>query len=333
MAVPVIDHAQHLLMPTTPARARRWVQTDEATPFWQGGIWCVCLNQDPAGRSTQPLAVCIDHGSKKEALVVKSAAHTYLTVQADAIVRRVATAFATRRTMRCARRFRHTPCRQPQANRLRYTTKLPPSTRARWQWRLRLCQWLTRRFPITAFTVEDITAVTKGQRRWERCFSPLEVGKQWLYQEVGMLALVRPKAGWETPQLRDGLGLSKSKQQLAETSEAHSVDAWVLSWAAVGGQPSPEQTCLLCLLCLPGRPCSGIGGSSIACSLSEEGAASPLAGRAAWASCRALWCSAPSAASPTWEAGWMGAAVCISGSRASGSARTQSRRSAVSGPF
>src|SRR5262249_14062157 len=50
-----------------------------------------------------------------------------------------------------------------------------------------------------------------------------------------------------TKQLRDALGLKKSKQKLAETFSAHCVDAWALAWAVVGGQTVPEQTRLLCL--------------------------------------------------------------------------------------
>ncbi len=246
MFVPVVDHEQHPLMPTTPARARRWIRQRKATPFWKGGVWCVRFNQEPSARESQPIAVGIDPGSKKEALVVKSAAHTYLNLQANAVTW-VKEAKATQRTMRRARRFRNTPCRQPRPNRLRGRKRLPPSTKARWQWKLRLCRWLTRLFPVSHFVVEDIKAKTWGKRRWDQSFSPLEVGKQWFYTELGRLAPVQTRQGWETQQLRDLLGLKKSRQKLAETFSAHCVDAWVLAWAGVGGPVVPEQTRLLCV--------------------------------------------------------------------------------------
>jgi hypothetical protein len=246
MFIPVVDTRQQPLMPTIPARARRWVKSGKATPFWKQGVWCVRLNQEPSNRLAQPIAVGIDPGSKKEALVVKSAAHTVLNIQADAVTW-VKDAVQTRRQMRRARRFRKTPCRAPRANRLRNTKKLPPSTKARWQWKLRLCRWLTRLFPITTFVVEDIKAKTKGKRRWDRSFSPLEVGKRWFYQELVHSAPVEIRQGWETKQLRDSLSLRKSKQKLAETFHAHCVDAWVLAWALVGGQSVPENMRLLCL--------------------------------------------------------------------------------------
>jgi len=95
--------------------------------------------------------------------------------------------------------------------------------------------------------VEDIKAATKGKRRWDQRFSPLEVGKHWFYQELGKLAPVQTRQGWETKRLRDALGLKKSKQKLAETFSAHCVDAYALAWAVVGGPSLPEDTRLLCL--------------------------------------------------------------------------------------
>jgi hypothetical protein len=66
MFVPVVDQNQHPLMPTTPARAKRWLKNGKATHFWKGGIFCIRLNAEPSARETQPLAVGIDPGSKRE---------------------------------------------------------------------------------------------------------------------------------------------------------------------------------------------------------------------------------------------------------------------------
>jgi hypothetical protein len=71
------------------------------------------LNQEPSARHIQPIVVGVDPGSKKEALVVKSTAHTYLNIQADAVTW-VKDAVQTRHQMRRARRFRKTPCRPPR---------------------------------------------------------------------------------------------------------------------------------------------------------------------------------------------------------------------------
>lgn len=246
MFVPVVDRNQQRLMPTTAARARRWIKSGKATPFWQRGIFCVRLNVDPSARNLQPVVVGIDPGSHKEGYTIKSHAHTYLNVQADT-PQWVKQSVLTRSQMRRSRRNRKTPCRQPRANRLRNRRRLPPSTRARWQWKLRVCRWLFQVFPIATFVVEDIKAQTKGQRRWDSSFSPLEVGKQWFYAELGRLAPVYTKQGWETKQLRDSLGLKKTRKKTAEVFEAHCIDAWVLANCWTGGHSHPENRRLVCV--------------------------------------------------------------------------------------
>ena len=246
MFVPVLDSEQQPLMPTTPARARRWIKSGKATTFWQGGLFCVRLNVAPSAREEQPIAVGIDPGSKKEGLVVASAAHTYLNIQADARTG-VKQAVKQKRQMRRTRRGRKTPCRQPRQNRKRSKKKLPPSTRARWQWKLRLAAWLCQLFPVSVFVVEDIKATSRGKKRWDQSFSPLEVGKAWFYGELGKLAPVQTKPGYQTKELREQLGLKKTSKKTAEVWEAHCVDAWTLAYSAVGGRTMPDNTRLVCI--------------------------------------------------------------------------------------
>ena len=244
MYVPVLSPDGKPLMPTIPSRAKRWIETGKATPFWDHGIFCVRLNAEPSGRTLQPIAAGCDPGSKKEGFSVKSAAHTYLNVQTDAVTW-VAEAVETRRNMRRVRRYRHTPCRANRQNRAR--GGMPPSTKARWQWKLRVCRWLVRLFPIECFVVEDIKAKTLGKRRWDTLFSPLEVGKQWFYSEVRHLAKLEIKPGFETYHLRLQQGLKKTSQKTAEVFSAHGVDAWVLANSYTGGHSQPDHTRLLCI--------------------------------------------------------------------------------------
>lgn len=242
-SVPVVDNNQRPLMPTTAARAHRWIQSGKATPFWKRGVFCVRLNVEPSSRFTQPIAVGIDPGSKREAFTVKSATCTYLNVQTHA-VNWVKDAEKASTNMRRARRFRKTPCRKPRLNRKR--GGLPPSTKARWQWKLRVCSWLSKLFPITAFVVEDIKARTfKNGRKWNAMFSPLEVGKKWFYSELERIAPVRILPGYETAELRNTLGLKKSKQKLSDKFEAHCVDSWVLANSYTEGHDKPDNTRLI----------------------------------------------------------------------------------------
>ena len=216
MFVPVVDQHQHPLMPTTPARARRWIQSGKATAFWKGGLFCVRLNVEPAARALQPIAVGIDPGSKREGIVLASASHAYLNIQAEARDGvKEAEQVSTR--MRRTRRTRRTPYRKPRQNRKQSKQKLPPSTRARWHWKLRLARFLCQLFPLSMFVVEDIKASTKsGRRRWNQSFSPLEVGKQWFYEELAKLAPVQTKQGYETKALRERLGCKKTSKKVAE---------------------------------------------------------------------------------------------------------------------
>jgi hypothetical protein len=247
MFVPVIDHKQQPLMPTTPSRARRWIKSGKATAFWKGGLFCVRLNAEPAAREVQPLAVGIDPGSKREGYSVLSAAHTYLNIQAEARDGvKEAEQVSTR--MRRSRRSRKTPCRKPRQNRKQSKKKLPPSTRARWQWKLRLARFLCQLFPVSVFVVEDVKARTLGKRRWDHSFSPLEVGKEWFYAELLQLAAVQTKQGYETKALREQVCLKKTSKKLAEVWEAHCLDAWVLAHSAVGGRTSPDNRRLVCMV-------------------------------------------------------------------------------------
>lgn len=245
MFIPVVDNQNRPLMPTTSARSRRWIESGKATPFWKRGVFCVRLNVEPSNRNTQPIAVGIDPGSKREGFTIKSLAHTYLNVQTHA-VDWVKNHVEVRRNMRRARRFRNTPCRQNRKNRLINKQKLPPSTQARWQWKLRICKWLTKMFPISTFVVEDIQAKTwKNARRWNSRFSPLEVGKRWFYSELTRMANLETRTGNDTYEMRQELGLYKSKNKLSNKFDAHCVDSWVLANWYVGGHIQPDNTTLI----------------------------------------------------------------------------------------
>ncbi len=193
------------------------------------------------------MAVGIDPGSKREGYSVISAAHTYLNIQAEARVG-VEEAEEDSTRIRRTRRNRKTPYRQPRQNRKQKRRKLPPSTRARWQWKLRVAAFLCQIFPISMVVVEDLAAVTKpGKRRWNRSFSPLEVGKHWFYAQIRKFASLYLMQGHETKALREQLGLKKTSKKLSEVWEAHCVDAWCLAYSAVGGNLLPDNRQLVCI--------------------------------------------------------------------------------------
>ena len=243
--VPVVDRNQVPLMPCSEKRARQMITSRRATPFWKRGLFCIRLNEDPFSRVLQQVALGIDPGSKKEGFTIKSSEHTYLNIQADAVTW-VKDHVDARQVARTLRRARKTPCRSRRVNRTRGLS-LPPSTRARWGWKLRVIAWLSKMFPITDIVVEDIKAKTTGKRKWDRSFSPLEIGKKWFYGEVRKVFTLTLRQGWDTKRLRDTLGLKKTSNKIAEVFSAHCVDSWVLANEIVGGHTSPDNERLTCV--------------------------------------------------------------------------------------
>lgn len=228
--VPVVDSKQVPLMPCSAKRARKMMESGKATGFWKKGVFCIRLNVEPSARNYQDVVVGVDPGSKKEGFTVKSEAHTLLNIEAEAVTH-VKDRIETRRNLRRSRRNRKTPCRKNKKNRKR--GGIPPSTKARWQWKLRVIRWLSKIYPISIIVVEDVSAKTKkNQRKWNSNFSPLEVGKKWFYEQCVQIADLITLKGYQTAEFRERLNLKKNR-----SSEffAHCVDSWVLAWYAIGG--------------------------------------------------------------------------------------------------
>jgi len=245
--VPVVGSTGQPLMPTTHLNANKLLARGKARQRFDRGLFYLQLTERSTGH-VQPVAVGIDPGSKKEGYSVKSRAHTYLNIQADAVTW-VKEAEKTSTQMRRSRRSRKTPYRQCRGNRRQGQFRLPPSTRARWGWKLRICRWLARRLPITTFVVEDIAAEPRsGKRRFNVSFSPLEQGKLWFYTELAALAPIVTREGHYTAALRTQLGLAKTKQKLSDSFSAHCVDSWVLANFYTGGHLQPDNTQIIYLV-------------------------------------------------------------------------------------
>ena len=253
MFVPVKAKDGQQLMPMHAARARKLIKRGEASPYWDNGIYCIRLNKEPSDRDTQEIAVGIDPGSKKEGFTVKSETHTYLNVQADAHTQ-VGQKVAKRRELRRSRRSRKCPNRKNRTNRLANKVRIPAGTRARWDWKFRILDWLAKLYPVTDVCVEDIKARSiERAKQWNQSFSPLEVGKQWFYTEILKRWQLLTLQGWETKEIRDSLGLKKSSKKLAETFDAHCVDSWCLAYHVVGGDGVVDNTDIFCISPIPIR--------------------------------------------------------------------------------
>ena len=251
MFVPVKNQKGKQLMPTTPPVARCLIKSRKATPYWNNGVFCIRLNYATT-EYTQEIVVGVDPGSKKEGFTVKSEAHTYFNVQADAHSK-IDKKVEKRRELRRGRRSRKCPNRKNRTNRLANKERIPAGTRARWDWKLRILHWLSKLYPVTHVCVEDIQARTiQGvSKKWNQSFSPLEVGKQWFYTEIRKRWELFTLQGWETKKIRERLGLKKSSKKLSEAFDAHCIDSWCLAHHAVGGDGVVDNASIFCISPIP----------------------------------------------------------------------------------
>jgi hypothetical protein len=241
--VSVLDKEKVPLMPCSEKRARKLMEKGRAKPYWCKGVFCVILQDEPSGRGMQDIVVGIDPGSKFEGLTVKSEAHTLLNIQTESKTD-VKKKMETRRSLRRSRRSRNTRYRKCRFNRTRDKGYIPPSTKARWDWKISLVNWFRKMYPVTVIAIEDIAAKTlKGARKWNKNFSPIEVGKNYFKDWVNnnRLGFYEYK-GYETSEIRKDLGLKKNSKKSKQNFYTHCVDSWCIANETIGGHTKPDNT-------------------------------------------------------------------------------------------
>jgi hypothetical protein len=235
-------------MPCTPARARILLKRGKAVARWNKlGIFYIKLKY-PVEPNNQMLAVGVDPGSRFEAESVVGTKDTVVNIMHEA-VDWVKDALEQRRQLRRARRYRKTRCRKCRRNRRRKEGWIPPSTKARWDAKLRIIAQLKKIMPISHAVVEDVRAETrKGSKRWNGSFSPIEVGKQYFYSQLRTMGLeVVVKDSYETKRFRESLGLRKISKKSKPVFESQCVDSWCLA-AMVTGAKYPSTRSLYYLV-------------------------------------------------------------------------------------
>ena len=234
--VPVVSSTDKALMPCHPQRARELMEKGKARPRWMlGSIFYIKLTEREDGEVDPHVIIGIDPGSKFEGYSVRSTKRTLINIQSAAptyVKKRI----ADRRAQRKSRRFRNTPCRKNRSRRgnLSSTGRIPPSTRARCLAKINMVKRLMKIFPISTIVIEDVAARTKkgANHSWNKCFSPLQAGKKYLYTELQKLVentlVLIP--GFITSQLRSLLRtVVKAKNKAVKIFEAHCLDAWILA--------------------------------------------------------------------------------------------------------
>jgi hypothetical protein len=185
----------------------------------------------------QLLAIGIDPGSKYEAESMVGTRDTVLNIMHET-VDWIKKALEKRRQMRRLRRYRKTRRRACRGGNRHSEGSIPPSTKARWDAKLRIIAQLKKAMPISHAVVEVVKATTKKAcRRWNGNFSPIEVGKRYFFSALNAMSLeVTAKSGSETKKFRDSLGLKKIRNKSKPLFESQCVDSWCLAAMATGAK-------------------------------------------------------------------------------------------------
>ncbi len=235
--VPVLDKNLIPLMPCKERRARTMMEKGRAKPYWKDGIFCIILQEEPSARNYSDVVVGIDPGSKREGITVATEQRVVMNITSDAITH-VKDNVETRHALRRSRRQRKTPYRKCRENRKNNNKdgKLPPSTKSRWDSKLRIIKKLKKILPITDVSVEDVAAKTiKQAKKWNSMFSPLETGKAYFYKEINNMGLNLFKwEGYKTHNWRLQAGYKKTSEKLKDVWEAHNVDSHCLCEMVLG---------------------------------------------------------------------------------------------------
>lgn len=230
-------------MPTTPQRARRWVESGKAVGKWSDlGAYYVQLNQEPSRTVTQPIVVGVDPGKLFSGIAVQSSQFTLFLAHLVLPFQTVKDRMEQRRTMRRTRRsrrinrdveFKQRNHRQKRFDN-RKSKKVPPSIKANRQLELRIVTELAAIYPVSTIVYEYVKAdVDRTSGRKKACsgkgFSPVMVGQRWAIDQLNKIAPVVTLEGWKTANIRHYLGLEKSKDKSEQSPRSHAVDGIALA--------------------------------------------------------------------------------------------------------
>lgn len=242
--IAVVDNKGNPLMPTTPQRARRWVESGKAVGRWSDlNVWYVQLTAEPSGKETQPISIGIDPGKLYSGIAAQSARFTLFLAHLVLPFKRVKERKEFQALMRRGRRGRrinrkvafHLRAHRQKRFNNRRQKKVAPSIRANRQLELRVVKELCSILPISSIVYEYVKAdvdLTSGRKkaRSGKGFSAVMVGQKWMLSELSKLGPeVKTLLGWQTAQVRNHLGLEKSHNKKEQSPASHAVDGVALA--------------------------------------------------------------------------------------------------------
>lgn len=249
--VPVISAEGKPLMPTTPARARKWIHSGKARPLRNDlGVFYVQLVGEPSGYEMQAVVVGTDRGKcfTGIAIVTKLATiaifHLALPgfykskkdkknqskkdkLDRQSVRGKMAKRAELRRSRRANRINRSQPFKLRNHREKRFSnrnqSKLPPSIRSNRQMEIRVLAQLANILPISEIRDEDCGGDTKLNGKG---ISPVTVGQEWFRGIASSIAPVINLDSRTTGNYRDRLGLVKDRSDKSkQTVETHGNDA------------------------------------------------------------------------------------------------------------
>ncbi|MGB6295084.1 MAG: RRXRR domain-containing protein [Rivularia sp. (in: cyanobacteria)] len=241
--VPVVSPDGLALMPTTPVRARKWMESGKAAGKRNSvGVFYVQLLREPSGYATQKIIAGVDRGKAFTGIAFQSRLATIALFHAclpglyrskdnnkdrQSVTGKMANRAVLRHTRRGLRIDRKKPFKLRNHRQKRFSNrrkkKISPSVKANREMELRLLNEVAKIVPISEITDESCGGNTKKNGKG---ISPVTVGQEWFRLEASKIAPVIPVDSIETSKYRNHLGLKKDKNDKSrQCRETHANDA------------------------------------------------------------------------------------------------------------
>lgn len=248
--VPVISPSGEPLMPTTPARARRWIKSGKAEGLRNKvGVFYLQLLREPSGHKTQEIVVGTDRGKAFTGIAFQSKLATIALFHVclpgfykskktskdrQSVTGKMEKRAELRRTRRGQRINRKVALKLRNHREKRFNNrrqnKLPPSVKANREMELRILTEMSRIVPMSEIRDE---ACGGDSKRNGYGISPVTVGQEWFRAEASKLAPVTEIDSLDTGKYRTQLGLIKDKKDKSKQKrETHANDAIALASTA-----------------------------------------------------------------------------------------------------
>ncbi|MEC4812531.1 MAG: RRXRR domain-containing protein [Scytonema sp. PMC 1069.18] len=248
--IPVVDPNGKPLMPTTCARARKWIKSGKAVGKRNKlGVFYVQLAILPSGYKTQPIVAGTDRGKAFTGIAFQTKLATIALFHAclpgfykskknskdrQSVTGKMAKRAELRRTRRGQRIDRKKSFKLRNHRQKRFSNrrknKMAPSVKANREMDLRILTEMAKILPISEIRDEACGGDSKKNGKG---ISPVTVGQEWFRKPASRIAPVVEVDSRDTGKYRNQLGLVKDKlDKSKQIPETHANDAIALASSA-----------------------------------------------------------------------------------------------------